>query len=116
MSWMSGWVACILMMGVGPIWAQSLQPQEIERDLLYMPLEQAALRAVGPSSLAGMNHRGSALSLPFFDDFSTPSMPLSDGTLPGFEAFQRWETGSMESARRMVGHAGYSKKLWRGSA
>ena len=94
MSWMSGWMACTLILGFGPVWAQSLQPQEIERDLLYMPMEEIAVRDMRPSDLAGTNHRGSALSLPFFDDFSTLSMPLSDGTLPGFEAFQRWETGS----------------------
>ena len=94
MSWMSGWMVCTLMLAFGPVWAQSLQPEEIERDLLYMPMEEVALRDMRPSNFAGMNQRGSALSLPFFDDFSTPSMPLSDGTLPGFEAFQRWETGS----------------------
>ena len=94
MSWMSGWMACTLMLGFGPMWAQSLQPKEIERDLLYIPMEEVARHVVVPANFSGMNHRGSALSLPFFDDFSTPSMPLSDGTLPGFEVFQRWEPGS----------------------
>ena len=36
--------------------------------------------------------RGAALSIPFFDDFSTPSMPGPG--FEGFEAYQRWESGS----------------------
>ena len=53
MSWMSGWMACTLILGFGPVWAQSLQPQEIERDLLYMPMEEAALRDLRPSEPRG---------------------------------------------------------------
>ena len=69
------------------VWAQSEATREQERDLMYMPLEAASADGRTSGAL-----RGAALSLPFFDDFSTPSMPGPG--FEGFEAYQRWEVGS----------------------
>lgn len=65
---------------------QTLQVTETERDLLIVPVDD------GSRSSVSFENRGGALSLPFFDDFSTPSMPGSG--FEGFEAYQRWEEGS----------------------
>jgi hypothetical protein len=78
---------------------QSSYMHEVERDLKFIPIENTAS---SPSesedgrlaSNAGLQNRGAALSLPFFDEFSTPSMPRFDGIPPGFEEYQRWELGS----------------------
>jgi hypothetical protein len=60
---------------------------EQERDLVVVPMD-----APNPARRAEGASRGGALSLPFFDDFSTPSMPGVG--FEGFEAYQRWEEGS----------------------
>ena len=60
------------------------QPGEIERDLWAVPV-------VAPNRLPSEAHRGGALSLPFFDDFSTPSLP---GAGVEFEPFRRWDDAS----------------------
>lgn len=83
--WAAMFSICAAM---GPnAWAQSGTAGEQERDLMYVPLDAAS--ADGRSKGAS---RGAALSMPFFDDFSTPSMPGPG--FEGFEAYQRWEAGS----------------------
>lgn len=73
--------------GASSLWAQSTgMAGELESDLWAVPID---LESRG-SRLN--SERGGALSLPFFDDFSTPSMPGSG--FEGFELFQRWEEGS----------------------
>ena len=94
-----GLMVCAGIMGVNPMRAQSTQSHEVERDLKFVPLENRASRALEslderPAAGAVVQERGAALALPFFDDFSTPSMPRFDGMLPGFEVYQRWELGS----------------------
>ncbi|MGB1123259.1 MAG: hypothetical protein ACPG08_07020, partial [Flavobacteriales bacterium] len=89
------WRRYLLLLGVAVTWA--LQPaaaqapaptHETERDLVAVPMqldtEEPRRHRTGA--------RGAALSLPFFDDFSTPSMPGPG--FEGFEAYQRWEEGS----------------------
>lgn len=67
--------------------AQSSPASEQERDLLVVPLD-----APVAERRSELTSRGAALSLPFFDDFSTPSMPGAG--FEGFEAYQHWEEGS----------------------
>ena len=78
--------------------AQNMGAMETEKDLQFVPMgtsvSASSRRALRTKKEHSLQHRGGALSLPFFDDFSTPSMPLADGSLPGYEAFQRWEVGS----------------------
>ena len=78
--------------------AQDLGAKETEKDLQFVPMETpvsvSPRRALRLKKEHEFQQRGGALSLPFFDDFSTPSIPLADGSLTGYEAFQRWEVGS----------------------
>jgi len=97
--WTAGLILSTGLLGLEPVLAQSITSAEVERDLQFIPIDDGsahseALRNFRPSADAASHLRGGALSLPFFDDFSTPSIPYSDGSLPGFEAFQRWELGS----------------------
>ncbi|HBP44490.1 MAG TPA: hypothetical protein DD635_01215 [Flavobacteriales bacterium] len=74
---------------VRPVPAQEPNfPHESERDLVVIPLrhDSEGLRRSGAGA------RGAALSLPFFDDFSTPSMPGPG--FEGYEMYQRWVSGS----------------------
>ena len=72
-----------------PVAAQTpASSHETERDLVAVPMENKLEGARRHHSGA----RGAALSLPFFDDFSTPSMPGPG--FEGYEAYQRWESGS----------------------
>ena len=96
-----GLLLVILSLGVGgqEVRAQSTASTEQELDLLFSPLLEHHLgHGVAsdrrPSDIAGsdIGARGGALGLPFFDDFSTPSIP---GFVPeGMESFVRWEQGS----------------------
>lgn len=81
------WLVLGGMFPFGPVAAQNVGGQELERDLMAVPLDGTA-----PERRANGAARGGALSLPFFDDFSTPSMPGAG--FAGFEAYQRWEEGS----------------------
>ena len=89
------WRQHLLILGFAAAWA--LQPvaaqtpassHETERDLVAVPMANETQEARRHHSGA----RGAALSLPFFDDFSTPSMPGPG--FEGYEAYQRWESGS----------------------
>ena len=60
------------------------QPGEIEHDLWAVPVS-------APERLPSDIDRGGALPLPFFDDFSTPSLP---GAGLEFEPFRRWDDAS----------------------
>lgn len=95
----------LLILVSGSAWGQWVRAQsgtafEKETDLLFAPLFDVSNDAEGaapknrPSDApnASLTERGGALSLPFFDDFSTPSIP---GFVPsGMESFIRWEQGS----------------------
>ncbi len=89
------WRHCLMVFGfatafsVRPVPAQEPNfPHESERDLVVIPLrhDSEGLRRSGAGA------RGAALSLPFFDDFSTPSMPGPG--FEGYEMYQRWVSGS----------------------
>lgn len=68
-------------------WAQpSTGLGEVESDLWAVPVAVATQRTDRPAA-----DRGGALSLPFFDDFSTPSLP---GAGAEFEEYRRWEDAS----------------------
>ena len=72
--------------------AVSLVSAERESDLIMVPMDSHGERVEQVAHRHPLNERGGAISLPFFDDFSTPSMPG-----PGFaefEMYQRWEEGS----------------------
>lgn len=60
---------------------------EQERDLQFvaMPKGKRTSRQTGNSSVLP---RGGSMSLPFFDDFSTPSLPNAEGV--GYELYHRW--------------------------
>ena len=97
---------CTGLLSMESTMAQNLGAMETERDLQFVPMETpvstSSRRALRLKMEHGLQQRGGALSLPFFDDFSTPSIPFADGSLTGYEAFQRWEVGS---ARRTETYA-----------
>jgi len=89
------WKQHLLLLGFAAAWA--LQPvaaqtlastHESERDLVVVPMAHEIEEVRRNRSGA----RGAALSLPFFDDFSTPSMPGPG--FEGYDVYQRWESGS----------------------
>ena len=96
MKWIFGVLVCMGVWSAGSTLAQAPAIQEIVRDLQFVPINSASSSSFYLSSKqeGSIQQRGGAISLPFFDDFSTPSMPNNDGTLDGFEAFQRWGVGS----------------------
>lgn len=66
---------------------------EQERDLVAVSMAAAEWNARGLQPVHSiMQSRGGSLSLPFFDDFSTPSIPSLAGT--GFEEYHRWVDAS----------------------
>ena len=82
-------LCCAAAWALQPIAAQTpASSHESERDLVAVPMAHDTEEARRHRSGA----RGAALSLPFFDDFSTPSMPGPG--FEGYEAYQRWEPGS----------------------
>jgi hypothetical protein len=68
---------------------------EYERDLECVPvpsyLQSSSRKMDGFASESGAA-RGGSLTLPFFDDFSTPSLPNANGV--GFELYHRWVDSS----------------------
>ncbi len=72
--------------------AQIDVPAERELDLMMVPMGTSNERISQTNGRIPSNTRGGAISLPFFDDFSTPSMPGPG--FAGFELYQRWEAGS----------------------
>lgn len=89
------WRQHLLLLGVAAAWAlkpvaaQTPSPaHESERDLVVVPMAHEIEEVRRNRSGA----RGAALSLPFFDDFSTPSMPGPG--FEGYDVYQRWESGS----------------------
>ena len=80
------WAMC-----TGVLEAQNSVPNERESDLIAVPFDEMTRSEISGAA------RGGALSLPFFDDFSTPSMPGPG--FEGFEAYQRWEVGSARITR-----------------
>ena len=67
---------------------------EGERDLQFVPIPRNENAPRGLNSEHALLARGGSLALPFFDDFSTPSLPNAQGA--GFELYHRWTD---ESAR-----------------
>lgn len=61
---------------------------EVEHDLMYSP-EKAAQYTFERSLPQRAPRAATSLSLPFFDDFSTYSLPTNDPAIP--EHLQRWE-------------------------
>lgn len=89
------WRQHLLLLGVAAAWAlkpvaaQTPSPaHESERDLVVVPMAHEIEEV--RRNRSGV--RGAALSLPFFDDFSTPSMPGPG--FEGYDVYQRWESGS----------------------
>lgn len=60
---------------------------ELERDLQYVPIQKST-KTVARLGQGSSQEKGGSLSLPFFDDFSTPSLPNAQGL--GFELYHRW--------------------------
>jgi hypothetical protein len=65
----------VAITAMGPLVAQ----YEVERDLWVLPVEK---QDEGMESAASNAARGGALNLPFFDDFSTPSLVNAPGNIP----------------------------------
>ena len=65
----------------------STESVELERDLQFMPMPVNSRTVPAWESGLAMS-RGGSLALPFFDDFSTPSLPNAEGS--GFEMYHRW--------------------------
>lgn len=63
-----------------------VQGQEVERDLQFVPVERSE-----QSAMAAMRRGGANLSLPFFDDFASPTFIGEDGPA----ALVRWTDGSV---------------------
>ena len=74
--WCRVWLPAVCMLVATPVSAQ-----EEERDLQFVPLEFAG--DAGPSLRRG---GGGSMSLPFFDDFASPTFAVEEGP----EALVRW--------------------------
>ena len=83
-----GVLCAMLCIVAGQAWSQSA---EYERDLWVVPMEVSTEEMARPDFAVQVN-RGGGMSLPFFDDFSTPSIPNASGV--GFETYHRWENAS----------------------
>ena len=64
---------------------------ELERDLQYVPIQKGT-KTFARLGEGSSEEKGGSLSLPFFDDFSTPSLPNAQGL--GFELYHRWSDAS----------------------